>query len=59
LLISDRRVTGAFSKLCAVYRKWAWLAGRWLAVDGDVLSITAAAWTAVVAFWRHNANAKC
>jgi len=28
LLISDLRVTGAFSKLRAVYRKWAWLAGR-------------------------------
>jgi len=28
LLISDRRVTEAFSTLRAVYRKWAWLAGR-------------------------------
>jgi len=27
LLISDRRVTEAFSTLRAVYRKWAWLAG--------------------------------
>jgi len=26
--ISDRRVTEAFSTLLAVYRKWAWLAGR-------------------------------
>ena len=25
---------GAFSKLRAVYGKWAWLARRWLAVDG-------------------------
>jgi len=25
---------GAFSKLRAVYGKWAWLSGRWLAVDG-------------------------
>jgi len=23
------QVTGAFSKLCGVYAKWAWLAGRW------------------------------
>jgi len=28
LLISDRWVTEAFSTLRAVYRKWAWLAGR-------------------------------
>jgi len=27
LLLSDRRVTGASSKLRAVYGKWAWLAG--------------------------------
>jgi len=34
LLAADWRVTGAFSKLCAVYGKWTWLACRWLAVDG-------------------------
>ena len=28
LLISDRRVTGEYSKLRVVYGKWAWLAGR-------------------------------
>jgi len=28
LLAGDRRMTGAFSKLRAVYGKWAWLAGR-------------------------------
>jgi len=28
LLISDQQVTEAFSTLRAVYRKWAWLAGR-------------------------------
>jgi len=28
LLAGDWRVTGAFSKLRAVYWKWAWLAGR-------------------------------
>jgi len=28
LLAGDWRVTGAFSKLRAVYGKWAWLAGR-------------------------------
>jgi len=63
LLISDRQVTGAFSKLRAVYGKWAWLAGQLLAVDGGVLNITAAACLdyglPLVAFWRHNANAKC
>jgi len=46
LLAGDWRVTGAFSKLRAVYGKLAWLARRWLAVDGGVLNITAAAWTA-------------
>jgi len=30
---------GTFSKLLAVYGKWAWLARRWLAVDGGVLDI--------------------
>ena len=48
LLISDRRMTGAFSKLRAVYRKCAW----WLAVDGGVFNITAAAWTAGCQWWR-------
>jgi len=51
LLISDRRVTEAFSTLRAVYCKWAWLAGRWLAVDGVVLKITAADWTAGFHWW--------
>jgi len=37
-------VMGAFSKLHGVYRKWAWLAGRRLAVHGGVINITAAAW---------------
>ena len=46
LLAADWRVTGAFSKLCAIYGKWAWLARRLLAVAGGVLNITAAAWTA-------------
>jgi len=43
---------GPFSKLRAVYGKWAWLAGRWLAVDGGVLNITAAARTAGFQWWR-------
>jgi len=34
LLISDRQVTEAFSTLRAEYRKWTWLAGRWLADYG-------------------------
>jgi len=46
------RVTGAFLKLCAVYGKWAWLAGRWLAVDGGVLNITAAVCTSGFHWWR-------
>jgi len=41
----------AFSKLHAVYGKWAWLAGRWLAVDGGVLNITAAAGTVGFHWW--------
>jgi len=48
----DWWVTGAFSKLCAVHGKWAWLAGRWLAVDGGVLNVTAAACTAGFHWWR-------
>jgi len=43
---------GAFSKLRAVYGKWAWLARRWLAVGGGVLNNTAAAWTAGFHWWR-------
>jgi len=46
------RWRGAFSKLRATYGKWAWLAGRWLAVDGGVFNITAAAWTAGFHWWR-------
>jgi len=52
LLISDRRVTEAFSTLRAVYRKWAWLAGRCWPSTGAVLNITAAAWTAGFQWWR-------
>jgi len=48
----DRQVMGAFSKLRTMYGKWAWLAGRWLAVDGGVLNITAVAWTAGFQWWR-------
>jgi len=38
--------------LRAVYEKWAWLARRRLAVDGGVLNITAAVWTAGLHWWR-------
>jgi len=38
--------------LRAVYGKWTWLAGRWLDVDGGVLNITAAVWTAGFQWWR-------
>jgi len=52
LLAGDWRVTGAFSKLRAVYRKWVWLAaGDWPSTAG-VLNITAAAWTAGFHWWR-------
>jgi len=62
LLAGDWWVMGAFSKLRAVYGKWSWLAGRRLAVDGgrsqhycDSLDCR----LPLVAFWQHNANAKC
>jgi len=47
VLISDRRVTGAFSKLRATYMasERGWLAGDWPSTGG-ILNITAAAWTA-------------
>ena len=51
-LAGDCRVTGAFWKLPSVYGKWACLAGRWLAIDGGVLNITAVAWTAGFHWWR-------
>jgi len=52
LLISDRRVTGAFSN-CARYiaSGRGWLAGDWPSTGG-VLDITAAAWTAGFQWWR-------
>ena len=50
LLAGDRRVTGAFSKLRAVYGKCAWLTGR--RRGGVVLNITEAAWTAGFQWWR-------
>jgi len=52
LLISDRRVMGAFSKLRAGYRKCAWLAGRDWPSTGGVLNITAVAWTTGFQWWR-------
>jgi len=62
LLISDQQVMEAFSTLRAVYCKWAWLAGRWLAVDGGRSQHYCGGLDcglAMVAFWWHNANAKC
>jgi len=53
---------GAFSKLHGVYRKWAWLAGRWVAVDGGRSQHYCGGMDCgllLVAFWQHNANAKC
>jgi len=50
LVLAHRRVTGAFSKLRAVYGKWAWLAGR--RRGAGVLNIIAAAWTPGFQWWR-------
>jgi len=61
-LVSDRRVMEAFSTLRAIYRKWVWLAGRWLAVDGGCSQHYCGGLDCglpMVAFWRHNMNAKC
>ena len=60
-------VTGGWrrrSEHCAPYiaSRRGWLAGDWPST-GDVLNITAAAWTdcglPLVASWQHSANAKC
>jgi len=56
LLISDRRVTEAFSTLHAVYRSGrGWLAGDWPSTAG-ILNNTAAAWTAGFQWWRSGAT---
>jgi len=55
-------VTGAFSKLRAVYGKWAWLARRWLAVDGGRSKHYCGSLDCglpLMAFWQQQANAKC
>jgi len=64
MLISDQRVTGRCQN-CAPYiaSGRGWLAGDWPSTGG-VLNITAACGgldcgLPMVAFWRHNANAKC
>jgi len=52
---------GAFSKLCAIYRKWVWLAGQWLAVERGRSQHYCGSLDCglpMVAFWRHNSNAK-
>jgi len=62
LLISDQQVTEAFSTLRAVHRKWAWLAGRRLAVDGGRSQHYCGGLDCGlprVAFWQQKANAKC
>jgi len=62
LLAGDRRVTGAFSKLLAVYGKRVWLAGWQLAVDGGRSEHYCGGLDCglpMVAFWQHKANAKC
>jgi len=63
LLAGDWRVTGAFSKLRAVYEKWTWLAG-WLVIGrrrGRSQHYCGGldCGLPLVAFWQHNANAKC
>jgi len=62
LLAADWRVMGTFSKLRAVYGKWAWLARRLLDVVGgrsqhycDGLDCG----LPLMAFWQQKANAKC
>jgi len=62
LLAADWRVTGAFSKLCAIYGKWAWLARRLLAVDGGRSQHCYGGLDnglPLMAFWQQKANAKC
>jgi len=53
LLISDRRVTEAFSTLRPyIASARGWLAGDWPSTEGGgVLNITAAAWTAGLNQW--------
>jgi len=53
---------GAFSELRAVYGKWAWLARRWLGVEGGRSQHYCGGLDCglpVVAFCTQNANAKC
>jgi len=53
---------GAFSKLRAVYGKWAWLARRWLAVDGGRSQHYCGGLDCgllLVAFSQEKANTKC
>jgi len=54
LLAADWRVTGERSQNCAPYMGSGrdWLAGDWPSMGGDVLNITAAAWTAGFLRWR-------
>jgi len=64
LLITDRLVTEAFSTLLAVYRKWvcSWLAGDWPLTGGGRSQHYCGGLNCglpMVAFWQHNANAKC
>jgi len=59
MLAGDWRVMGAFWKLRAVYGKSAWLASRWLAVDGGRSQHYCGRLDCrlpLVAFWQHNAN---
>jgi len=58
LLAGDWRVTGAFSKLCAVY---GWLAGDWPLMRGRSQHYCGGldCGLPLVAFWQHNANSKC
>jgi len=56
------RFMPAFSKLRAVYGKWAWLARRWLAVDGGRSQHYCSGLDCglpLMAFWQQKANAKC
>jgi len=59
LLAADWRVTGAFSKLRAVYGKWAaWLAGRRRGRSQHYCGGLHCG-LPLMAFWQQKANAKC
>jgi len=63
LLAGDRRVTGGRSQNCAPYMGSGrgWLVGDWPSTGGRFQHYCGGldCGLPMVAFWRHNANAKC